>query len=132
MHLLKEGIPAWEAKGYPLFYAGSENEKRIKATIISPADFRAMMDNSPSSFQLVDVREPKEFADGHIPGAVNIPITNFSNIETRLDKGRKIVIYCKIGARSYTAYRRLQRLGFQDVKQVIFDDWIKEGMPVEK
>lgn len=90
-----------------------------------------MMEKQPGAFTLVDVREPNEYVEGHIPGAINIPVTNFQ-AAAKLDRGKKIVIYCKIGARSYTAYRKLKKLSFSDVWQITFDDWQEAGFQIEK
>lgn len=128
--MLKGGLPGWEEMGYGL-YAGPDYEKRVKTTIIPAVEFKAIMDARPGSFQLVDVREPGEYADGHIPGAINIPVTDFT-AASRLEKGKTVVIYCKSGARSYTAFRKLKKLGFGNIWQVTFDDWTGAGFPVEK
>lgn len=62
---------------------------------------------------LVDVRTPGEFASGHIPGAVNIPV---QDIDGRLDelgsKNRPIILYCRSGVRSAQAARVLANAGF--------------------
>ncbi len=128
--MLKEGLPAWEEKGFAL-YVGPEYESRVRNTIIPAREFKAMMEKMPGTFVLVDVREPDEYAEGHIPGAVNIPVTNFV-AASRLDKGKKVVIYCQFGARSYTAYRKLKKLSFPDIWQITFDDWQEAGLPIEK
>jgi NADPH-dependent 2,4-dienoyl-CoA reductase/sulfur reductase-like enzyme/rhodanese-related sulfurtransferase len=60
---------------------------------------------------LVDVRSAGEFADGHLPGAVNIPHTQ---LRARLDEvpaGRPVFVYCASGVRSYLALRVLRQTG---------------------
>ncbi|MCU0832730.1 MAG: rhodanese-like domain-containing protein [Rhizobiaceae bacterium] len=64
--------------------------------------------------QIVDVREPSEFASGHIKGAVNIPLSAFN--PDRLTKARPVVVYCLSGMRSARALGMLQQAGFADVK----------------
>jgi rhodanese-related sulfurtransferase len=130
LYVLKEGMPAWEEKGFPL-YAGPDYEKRITGTFIAPGDFMAMKDARPGAIVLVDVREADEYAAGHIPGAINIPATTFAPA-AGLDRGRKIIIYCSIGARSYTAYRKLKKMAFPDVAQMRFADWQEAGLPIER
>ncbi len=65
---------------------------------------------------LVDVRTPEEFAAGHLPGAVNIPV---GALEERLGElgppATPLVVYCRSGARSGRAERLLKARGFQDV-----------------
>ncbi len=64
---------------------------------------------------LLDVRTSKEFADGAIPNAINIPVDELrSNIHT-LDKQKRIFIYCLGGLRGYLAQRMLKQNGFDQV-----------------
>lgn len=62
---------------------------------------------------LIDVRTAEEFAAGHIPGAINVPV---HRLEARLaelpDKDRPIVVYCRSGQRSGRARRMLQDKGY--------------------
>jgi NADPH-dependent 2,4-dienoyl-CoA reductase/sulfur reductase-like enzyme/rhodanese-related sulfurtransferase len=63
--------------------------------------------------QVVDVRSAKEFASGHIPGAVNISVDNMREQMEKLDKERPVHLYCGVGQRSYYAHRILAAHGFQ-------------------
>lgn len=69
-----------------------------------------------SGAMLVDVRTPEEFADGHIPGAVNIPDYE---LERRLGQlgppSSQLVIYCRSGSRSARAKRLLESKGYGQV-----------------
>jgi len=126
-----EGMPVWEEKGYAL-YAGPEYEKKVETAKITPKELKALLDAKPGAITLVDVRDPKEFAEGHMPGAVNIPSTTFAAGSGVLDKGKQIIVYCNSGARSYNAYRKLQKLAYPNIGQAIFADWKAAGLPVEK
>ncbi|NOJ97857.1 rhodanese-like domain-containing protein [Corallococcus sp. CA049B] len=65
---------------------------------------------------LVDVRTPEEFAAGHLPGAVNIPVDELPQRLAELGSPQKpLVIYCRSGARSGRAELLLKERGFQDV-----------------
>jgi rhodanese-related sulfurtransferase len=64
---------------------------------------------------LVDVRTPKEFAEGSIPGAINIPLDELRCRFIELPKNRMIHIYCQIGLRGYLASRILLQNGFEKV-----------------
>lgn len=77
------------------------------------AQFSATIDNPAT--QLVDVRTPEEFAQGHIPGAVNIDIQSpeFDKQVAQLDKTRPVAVYCRSGARSGKAAARLAAEGFE-------------------
>jgi rhodanese-related sulfurtransferase len=123
-------MPVWEERGYP-FYKGADYEKKIETTILAPHDLEKILDENPASVTVVDVRDVDEFAGGHIPGAVNLPLKNFASDSGVLDKKKKIVVYCNSGGRSYGAYRKLMKLGYKNIAQAIFADWKEAGLPVE-
>lgn len=127
--IYSEGMPVWEEKGYAL-YAGPEYEKRVETTKIKPKDLQELLDNKTDAITLVDVRDAKEFAEGHIASAINIPVMNFAAGSGVLDKGKRIIVYCNSGGRSYNAYRKLQKLAYPNISQAIFADWQEEGHPV--
>ena len=126
-----EGMPVWEEKGLPI-YAGPDYEKRIETSKLTPQELDTLSKSSGASLTLVDVRDPEEFKDGHIPGAINIPVAAFASQSGELDKEKQIVVYCNSGGRSYNAYRKLQKLGYSKIKQAIFTDWQTAGLPVAK
>ena len=65
---------------------------------------------------LVDVREAEEFAAGHIPGAVNLPL---SRIETvALPKDTPLFLYCLRGSRSLRAAGILKRMGYTNLRSI--------------
>ncbi|MCB0569221.1 MAG: rhodanese-like domain-containing protein [Phaeodactylibacter sp.] len=85
--------------------------------VLSVNAFEAKLVASPG-IQLVDVRTPQEFSDGHIKGAVNINFydDNFTQqLEQALDKSQPVMIYCRSGKRSGKAAQRMASLGFQEV-----------------
>lgn len=66
--------------------------------------------------RLVDVRTPQEFATGHIPGAVNMPVQDLERRMGELTgKDRPVVLYCRSGARSSNAARMLKNAGYAKV-----------------
>jgi rhodanese-related sulfurtransferase len=67
---------------------------------------------------LVDVREPYEFAEGHVPGAVNIPLASLGGRLKELDPTAETIVICRSGHRSATAAKLLKRAGFTDVHNV--------------
>lgn len=129
--IYSDGMPVWEEKGYPLV-TGPDYEKNVAASKIKPAVVKALLDSAPESLTVVDVRDPKEFAEGHVPGAINIPVETFAAGSGVLDKGRQIVVYCNSGGRSYNAYRKLIKLAYPNIVQMIFADWQSAGLPVAK
>jgi sulfur-carrier protein adenylyltransferase/sulfurtransferase len=84
-------------------------------------------------YTLLDVREPDEYEQGAVPGAVHIPRGNLEfSVEGRIvDKTLPIAVYCAGGVRSAFATKTLQDLGYQDVVSVIggFNKWKDEGLP---
>lgn len=93
---------------------------------------------------VVDVREPEEFADGHIPGAVNVPL---SRLETELHthpevvrralaahelRERPLVLYCLVGGRSARGAAALRRLGYADPVSLAGGilAWAENGHPI--
>lgn len=93
---------------------------------ITVADLKAR-ENTP----LIDVREEWEFAQGHVPGAVNIPL---SELGARLaELPHEFDVICKVGGRSAQAAMALEPRGY-DVTNVEggTDAWIAAGYEVER
>ena len=65
---------------------------------------------------LVDVREAEEYDAGHIPGAVNAPLSTLEGAD--LPKDRSLFLYCLRGSRSARAAALLKRLGYARVKSI--------------
>ena len=70
-----------------------------------------------SSYIILDVRTPEEFADKHIPGAINIPNETISTeeIPELPDKDQLILVYCRSGNRSKQASEKLVALGYTNI-----------------
>jgi rhodanese-related sulfurtransferase len=62
---------------------------------------------------LLDVRTAEEFAAGHIPGAVNIPVDELRGRLGELPRDRDMAVYCQVGQRGYLATRMLLQAGFR-------------------
>jgi rhodanese-related sulfurtransferase len=78
--------------------------KRHAHREITPAELSAMLKDGTAL--LVDVREAGEFGGGHIPGAVNIPLSGFSPSAIPDPEGRTVVLQCAAGRRSAQALDR--------------------------
>ena len=77
------------------------------------ADMATALDGPPDDQTiLLDVRTPNEFAEGHLPGAVNIPVDDLRGRLGELSKDRQILAYCQVGMRGYIATRILLQKGF--------------------
>jgi len=85
---------------------------------------------------VLDVRTPHEFAQGHVPGAVNLNISDpkFRKKLETLDKSKTYLVHCAKGVRSNRAVNMMSSLGLSGLYDYKggFDDWKKQGKPVEK
>lgn len=86
------------------------------------------------SVQLLDVRTPQEYAEGHIAGALNIDVKSddFRQIaEKELSKDSTILVYCRSGRRSMDAAEILTGLGYKVVNlKGGITEWKEDGLPV--
>jgi rhodanese-related sulfurtransferase len=82
---------------------------------------------------LVDVREPHEFAAGHIPGSVSMPLSVFDPSTLPQAEGKRLVFSCAAGVRSARALAIAQSNGEPVTEHYIggFKDWLYRGGPVE-
>src|ERR1700690_3534281 len=102
-----------------------------KATVreVEPAQAEEEIAAGPTV--VLDVREPDEYEQGALPGAVHIPRgTLETTVEGRIpDKSSHVVVYCAGGTRSAFAAQTMQELGYTDVASVIggFNRWKDEG-----
>ena len=96
--------------------------------------FQSQFESGASgAFQFVDVREQDEYAEGHIPGAVNIPLTEFMARVDEVSEDEPVVLVCNTGVRSSQAALFLVSMGYEDIYNL--DDgtkgWIKQGRAIE-
>jgi rhodanese-related sulfurtransferase len=129
--LYADGFPVWEERALPI-KAGSDYGKKIETTKLRPAELKKLIDSGSKDFVIVDVRDDIEYKEGHIPGAINIPVETFAAKSDILPKEKKIIVYCNTGGRSYAAYRKLMKLAYPDIVQTMFADWKESGQQVEK
>lgn len=113
-------------------------KKQIK--LMDMAAFKAVLDKK-SAGVIVDVREPGEYAEGFVPGAINIPrgliefaIWEHVGFPDKTDMNKQITLYCRTGGRCALAAKSLQDLGLTNVTAVDMkiEDWMKAGYPVMK
>ena len=83
---------------------------------------------------VLDVRPPEEFAAGHLPGAVNIPIDKLESGLAKLSKQREVVAYCRgpYCLMSFEAVLKLRKRGWKARRlQHGFPEWKAAGLPVD-
>ena len=76
---------------------------------------RRMIEEARTEFELIDVRTPREYSEGHIPTAINIDHREIAEAFADGDRDRPIVVYCRSGNRSSTAETTLRSLGYTTV-----------------
>ena len=77
------------------------------------ADLQQLLKQSPDQLTIIDVRNPEEYADKHIPDAINIPLDELASRLNELSKQSLIITACgKGGGRSAQAAEHLQQIGF--------------------
>lgn len=133
-------------RAFPPSYSGWESAQgedgdvpeEVEAAIEAPADVVGMVDgflsNIPEGFLavgnidtfkemlenaspvLIDVREESEYAEGHIPGAINIPIRTLAQNLDQIPTDQPVMVYCASGHRAGMATASLQALGYSNVK----------------
>ena len=67
---------------------------------------------------LIDVREPYEFAAGHVKGAINVPLGRLADELSKFDPHAETFVICQSGHRSTAAVRQLNRAGFEHAYSV--------------
>ena len=83
---------------------------------MSPAEARAFMKKHPAGeYQLLDVRQPKEYERKHLPGAIHIPMVELFSRISELKPQLPILVYCLCGMRSKAACQVLRGHGFRHV-----------------
>jgi rhodanese-related sulfurtransferase len=85
---------------------------------------------------ILDVRSKKEYAEGHIPGAVNIPHDQLDSRLSEIDaaKTHEIVVHCRSGYRAEIAAKILIEAGYSDVYDLDghMNGWQSGGYPIER
>jgi rhodanese-related sulfurtransferase len=133
-------VPASFAQGLPPVVAQKIQAAQKQVKTIGMEEYRKVVEN-PGGTLIVDVREPQEYAAGHVPGAINIPrgVVEFKiwhqvgyPANTQMDQ--PIVLQCQSGNRASLAAQSLADLGFTRISAVVMslDDWQKSGHPFVK
>ena len=78
---------------------------------LEPGELRDILREKNSARVLVDVREDNEWAGGHIPGAIHVPLSRFDQVSTSIPAEKTAIFYCHSGLRSKSALRRAKKLG---------------------
>ena len=133
-------VPAAFAQGLPPAVAQKVQAAQKQVKTIGMEEYRKVVEN-PGGTLIVDVREPQEYAAGHVPGAINIPrgvvefkIWNHVGYPANTRMNQPIVLQCQSGNRASLAAQSLADLGFTHINAVVMslDDWQTSGHPFVK
>ena len=102
-----------------VFFAGnlSEGSEQVTEYSMITMDEAKEIFKNDGSYIILDVRRADEFADGHIPGAINLANEDISTTDLELlpDKNQTIYVYCRSGNRSKQAAEKLVAMGYTNV-----------------
>ena len=127
--VLAQGFPV--PPGFKQLVAAAKSQ--IKT--IDMETFKAKLDKNEVGL-LIDVREPGEYAEGHVAGAINVPrglielkIWPLVGFPDKTDMNKQLTLYCGTGARCVLATKSLQDLGFTNATAVTMTiiDWEVAG-----
>lgn len=114
-------------------FANAQSQSKVE--VLEPQAFIERVKADTSAI-ILDVRQPEEFAEGHLAQAINLDWLNqtvFINGLAKLNKQKTYYIYCRSGRRSQAAAGKLKAEGFQviDLKGGYLH-WVELGLPVVK
>ena len=119
---LHGGMTAWREEGRPATQTSRLTLEQLKQRF------------DDGSIQILDVREPDEFADGHIPGSIPTPWHDIDSIPEGIDPAGPVATVCGSGRRAGVAASLLQRFGAEDVMHVPkggVNAWGEHDWPIE-
>ena len=102
-------------------HAGAElvDEAQQQVSLITCDEYKAILDRGDKHV-LLDVREPSEWEEGHMEGAIHIPrgVLEMKAEEAMPDRDIPIIVYCRSGARSALSGETLQEMGYTNVQNL--------------
>lgn len=107
------------------------------AMAAAPMSQEALLEHQsrhPGHLFVLDVRTPQEYAEGHVPGAVNVPYDQLASRLAEVPQDKDVVLYCKSGRRAGIAADVLAANGYTRLSHLEGDmsAWIDKGRPVAK
>lgn len=113
------GMKAWQAAGFPLDEIGQMSVHQLN--------------QRGRDLQIVDVRSPREWKKGHVPGARHIFVPELRDRVNELDRNKPTIVYCGSGYRSSIASSVLKAAGFKQLWNVpgSWEAWRAAKLPVE-
>lgn len=95
---------------------GDKENNEIKPGKINCAEMKEIMEKDGNA-RLIDVRTEEEYNEGHLDGAMNIPVDNIESIQamSSVNLDTPIIVYCRSGQRSARAEEELKSYGYSKV-----------------
>jgi hydroxyacylglutathione hydrolase len=125
---LAEGLDVWEKMGLPITSGDIKD--------VEPSELHALMQSCTNGDcpVVVDVREPWEYRQGHVPGAVLLPLGQLASRLNELHPDRPVAVICASGSRSQSAAALLGQKGFKTVYNVSGGTgaWMYSGLELER
>ena len=125
---IAEGLDVWERMGLPLT-AGDVKD-------IEPKELHNLMQSCTNGDcpVVVDVREPWEYRQGHVPGAILMPLGQIASRVAELDPERPVAVICASGNRSQSAAALFGQKGFKTIYNVLggTGGWMYGGLPISR
>jgi rhodanese-related sulfurtransferase len=121
-----------------LWLLGCSYSQVVDIHHISALEAKTLIDRNrgKSDFVILDLRTPKEFASGHIAGAVMLDYYSpeFQQGLQQLDRSKRYLIYCRTGNRSSRTLRLIDQMGFKSVYHLKdgIVDWNRQKLPLAK
>lgn len=100
-------------------YCAATGDSMISDKDVTPSELKAIMDNPPNDFLLLDVRSPQEYVMCNLPNAVLIPVDQLQQRLNEVERERDIVVYCRSGVRSAHAAQVLRLAGYKRVRNLL-------------
>jgi len=110
------------------------SESRKAGQSVTTSEATRMMNHEDAL--VVDIREQKEYAEGHIAGAFNLPMSAFEKRVSEIEKHKEkpVIVVCKMGTTAGSAGKTLKKKGFTNVVRMTggMMEWAAAGLPTKK
>ncbi len=124
--------PTTTVEAFDLISAVGRYATGIPEGFRAMGDITAFKDAMAAGAYVIDVREPSEYADGHIADAVNIPLRTLGDNLDKIPTDRQVFVYCASGHRAGMALSSLGMMGYDNVVSFVpgYKGWVAADEPV--
>ncbi len=121
-----------------LFFVGCSHTKPAGVQHLTALEAKQLIDRNAgkTDFVVLDIRTPKEFKAGHIPGAIMLDYYSpgFKKGLQQLDRSKRYLIYCRTGNRTSRTLKIIDQMGFNVIYHMKdgIVDWDRQKLPIVK